>query len=77
MKLYDFSLYAERREEIQAARMVKEAVSHIENPGTIHFLKMSVSTWMDLHRRVLAKKIKETEAQDGCEVLENLQRFAP
>ena len=57
--------------------MVKEAVSHIENPGTIHFLKMSVSTWMDLHRRVLAKKIKETEAQDECEVLENLQRFAP
>lgn len=38
--------------------MVKEAVSHIENPGTIHFLKMSVSTWMDLHRKVLAKKIK-------------------
>ena len=77
MKLYDFSLYAERREEIQAARMVKEAVSHIENPGTIHFLKTSVSTWMDLHRKVLAKKIKETEVNDECEVFEDLQRFAP
>ena len=78
MKLYDFSLYAERRAELLAARQVKNAVSSLEVPGTIHRLKISVSMWMDLHRHVLNKNQHlETEEKNEGEVLEVMQRFAP
>ncbi len=56
MKLYDFSVYAERRNAIRkedaAAQAVIEVISHIENPGAIVELKHKVNGWFALHQEV-------------------------
>ena len=57
MKLYDFSVYAERRDAIrkeQAARdAVVEVITHIQEPGSVIQLKERVDGWFMLHRDVL------------------------
>lgn len=57
MKLYDFSVYAARRDakrkEIAAAARVVEAMEHIEEPGSVRQLKHCVDDWFNLHRNVL------------------------
>ena len=59
MKLYDFSVYAERRDAIrkeQAARSaVVEVIAHIEAPGSVVDLKQKVDGWFSLHQDVLEK----------------------
>lgn len=53
MKLYNFSVYAERRKERLAAAAVAEVVGSLENPGSVIILKACVSDWFVLHRTVL------------------------
>jgi hypothetical protein len=53
MKLYDFSIYAKRRNERKAAEAVAGVVAHIEQPGSVIELKSKVNTWFALHREVL------------------------
>jgi hypothetical protein len=55
MKLYDFSIYAERRKERQAAEAVVSTVAFINNPGAVVELKVRVNDWFDLHREVLRR----------------------
>lgn len=52
MKLYDFSLYAKRR---QAERAVVETVVAIEKPGSVIELKAHVTSWFNLHKEVLKR----------------------
>lgn len=52
MRLYDFSIYAQKRAERQAARAVAEVVADINRPGSIVELKKRVNEWLDLHRDV-------------------------
>lgn len=52
MKLYDFSLYARKRRAEQA---VVEAVSSIQQPGSVIQLKQHVRSWLELHREILKK----------------------
>ena len=56
MKLYDFSVYAQRRKERKAAEAVAGVVAHIEQPGSVVELKTKVNTWFALHREVLKLK---------------------
>lgn len=53
MILYDFSVYAQRKKERDAAKAVVEVVAAIEHPGSIVHLKSRVNTWFDVHREVL------------------------
>lgn len=53
MKLYDFSIYAERRKERNAAEAVAKVVADINSPGAVIQLKVCLNTWFDLHRQVL------------------------
>lgn len=50
MKLYDFSIYAQRRAERKAAQAVAEAAADINRPGAASVLKERVTAWLDLHR---------------------------
>ena len=54
MKLYDFSVYAERRNALRrenaAALEVVEVMSHIDDPGAVIQLKLKVDDWFTLHR---------------------------
>lgn len=56
MKLYDFSVYAARRDAIRkenaAALAVVEAMGHIEEPGAVIELKRKVDGWFTLHKDV-------------------------
>lgn len=52
MKLYDFSLYAKKR---QAARAVVETVVSIDKPGSVIELKEHVQSWFNLHKEVLKR----------------------
>lgn len=57
MKLYDFSVYAARRDakrkENAAAARVVEVMEHIEQPGSVVQLKNCVGDWFTLHRNVI------------------------
>lgn len=53
MKLYDFSIFAERRKERDAAKAVAGVFADINNPVSVIDLKTRVSTWIDLHHEVL------------------------
>lgn len=53
MRLYDFSIYAQRRAEKQAALAVVDVATHIDKPGSVIELKDKVIKWMDLHKVVL------------------------
>lgn len=59
MRLYDFSVYAERRNAIKkenaAARAVIEVMGHIEEPGAVIELKLKIDGWFTLHRDVTLK----------------------
>lgn len=56
MKLYNFSVYAEKRNAVRreeaAARAVIEVMSHIEQPGSVIDLKCKVDDWFTLHKKV-------------------------
>jgi hypothetical protein len=56
MILYDFSVYAERRDAIRkeraAVEAVMEVITHIEQPGSVIDLKHKVDGWFTLHRKV-------------------------
>lgn len=53
MKLYDFSIYAERKKERQAAEAVASTVAAINNPGAVVELKIRVNDWFVLHRQTI------------------------
>jgi hypothetical protein len=55
MKLYDFSIYAQRRKERQAAEAVASTVASINTPGAVIELKVRVNDWFTLHREVLRR----------------------
>lgn len=55
MKLYDFSIYAQRRKERQAAEAVASTVASINTPGAVIELKIRVNDWFTLHREVLKR----------------------
>jgi hypothetical protein len=55
MKLYDFSLYAKRRDERKAAEAVASAVASLNHPGAVNELKTKVEDWFDLHREVVRR----------------------
>ena len=55
MKLYDFSVYAERRKERKAAEDVASIVANINKPGAVIELKSRMNLWFDLHRGVLKR----------------------
>jgi hypothetical protein len=55
VKLYDFSIYAQRRAERKAAQAVAEAVADINRPGSVAGIKDKVNRWLDLHREVLKR----------------------
>lgn len=61
MKLYDFSVYAERRDAIRKERAATEAVleviANIEQPGSVIDLKHKVNGWFTLHRAVLRRAV--------------------
>lgn len=60
MKLYDFSVYAARRDAIRkeaaAVAKVVEVMEHLEQPGSVIQLKHCVDDWFTLHRNVLENK---------------------
>lgn len=57
MRLYDFSVYARRRDLLKnrekAALAVVETIAHIEEPGSVIELKSKVTGWFTLHQHVL------------------------
>jgi hypothetical protein len=55
MRLYDFSVYAQRKRERQAAEAVVSTVACINNPGAVVELKSRVNDWFVLHREVLRR----------------------
>ena len=61
MRLYDFSVYAERRDAIRrekaAAESVVEVIAHIEQPGSVIELKQRVDGWFTLHQEVLKRAV--------------------
>ena len=59
MKLFDFSVYAERRRERKAAEAVQEVLADINQPNAVDHLKTSVIFWFELHREVLKRASNE------------------
>lgn len=55
MRLYDFSIYAQRRKEMQAAQAVVGLVAEINQPGSVIELKSRVTHWFALHQQVLRR----------------------
>lgn len=55
MRLYDFSIYAQRRKEQQAASAVSSAVDNVNSPGGITVLKARVTDWLSLHQAIALK----------------------
>lgn len=57
MKLYDFSVYAARRDAIRkenaAVARAVEVMEHIEEPDSVRQLKHCVDDWFTLHKNVL------------------------
>lgn len=56
MKLYDFSLYARKRDERNAATAVVLAAEQMNEPGAVLELKARVQNWMVLHREILESR---------------------
>lgn len=52
MKLYDFSIYARRRDERLAAEQVEQLVPRLNEPGIVIELKLRVQGWLELHQEV-------------------------
>lgn len=55
MRLYDFSIYAQRRAERKAAQAVAEVVADINRPGSVVELKEKLNHWLDLHKQVIKR----------------------
>jgi len=55
MRLYDFSIYAERRKERLAAQAVAEVAADLNSPGSVKTLKARVSDWLVLHQSVVKR----------------------
>lgn len=55
MKLYDFSIFAQKKAERKAAQAVAEVVADINRPGSVVELKQRVEKWLDLHKQVLKR----------------------
>lgn len=59
MRLYDFSVYAARRDALRkekaAAEAVVEVIAHIEQPGSVIELKQKVDGWFTLHREAVKR----------------------
>lgn len=55
MKLYDFSMYAQRRDALNAAKAVSVVAAEINHPGAVIELKSRVSHWFALHKEVLRR----------------------
>jgi hypothetical protein len=55
MKLYDFSIFAERRKERDAAKAVSEVFADLNNPASVLELKARVNIWIELHHDVLKR----------------------
>jgi hypothetical protein len=53
MKLYDFAMYAKRRDERLAQATVTELVDNINRPGAILVLKQQIASWFKLHQEVI------------------------
>jgi len=56
MKLYNFSIFAKRRDERNATRAVAEVAGQINNPGAVIELKARVNDWYELHRQILESR---------------------
>jgi hypothetical protein len=52
MRLYDFSIYAEKR---QALKAVVDASCELEKPGVVIILKQNVRRWLQLHQELSRK----------------------
>lgn len=52
MKLYDFSLYAKRREAQRAADRIEALKEKLNEPGSIQELKQEMNDWLLLHKAV-------------------------
>jgi hypothetical protein len=55
VKLYNFSIYAKRRDERRAAQAVADVVGHINDAGSVVELKEKMNAWLVLHREVVKK----------------------
>jgi len=55
MRLYDFSLYARRR---QAAKAVAEVSGDMNRAGSVVELKEHVKVWLKLHSEIMHKRAK-------------------
>lgn len=55
MKLYDFSVYAKRRDALRSAKQVEELVPRLNEPGMVIELKRRVDNFLVLHQEVLRK----------------------
>jgi len=53
MRLYDFSLFAQRR---QAAKAVAEVGGDMNRAGSVVELKEHVKVWLKLHSEIMRKR---------------------
>ena len=52
MKLFDFSIYAKRREIQRTAERVEALKTRLNEPGAVNELKREFSGWLKLHKEV-------------------------
>lgn len=50
MKLFDFSIYAKRREAQRQAERVEALKSRLNEPGAVNELKRELDGWLKLHK---------------------------
>ena len=55
MKLYDFSIYAQRRQAQRAAERLQALKERLNEPGAVIELKRELNDWMVLHQEILRK----------------------
>lgn len=56
MKLYDFSVFTQRRNEKLAALAVQGVLAKINSPGSVIELKDKMTTWVQLYQQSLKRK---------------------
>lgn len=56
MKLFDFSLYAKRRDLSNIARRVNTIKSQLNEPGALQEMKDAVAVWFELHQEAAKTK---------------------
>lgn len=55
MKLYDFSIYAKRRDEKILAEKISVLIPRLSEPGAVLELKTQVNSWFILHQEILSE----------------------